>query len=59
MFGIVMSNDCHHFVSEFVKFGPTVRNLLDTQLTLFPAHYLVLVVTDADFLYTLISVKIR
>ena len=54
-----MSNDCHHFVSEFVKFGPTVRSLLHTQLTLSPTHYLVLVATDADFLYTLISVKIR
>ncbi|KAI0248188.1 mediator complex subunit MED14-domain-containing protein [Lactifluus subvellereus] len=43
---------------EFVKFGPTVRSLLYIQLTPFPTHYLVLVVTDTDFRYALISVKI-
>jgi mediator of RNA polymerase II transcription subunit 14 len=35
-----------------------VRSLLYIQLTPFPTHYLVLVVTDTDFRYALISVKI-
>lgn len=43
---------------EFIKFGVTVRGLLYIQLTPFPTHYLVLVVTDTDFRYVLISVKI-
>ncbi|KAI0292502.1 mediator complex subunit MED14-domain-containing protein [Multifurca ochricompacta] len=43
---------------EFIKFGTTVRSLLYIQLTPFPTHYLVLVVTDTDFRYALISVKI-
>ncbi|KAI9442706.1 MED14-domain-containing protein [Lactarius indigo] len=43
---------------EFIKFGVTVRGLLYIQLTPFPTHYLVLVVTDTDFRYALISVKI-
>lgn len=46
------------FVAEFIKFGVTVRALLYIQLTPFPTHYLVLVVTDTDFRYALISVKI-
>ncbi|KAI0258685.1 MED14-domain-containing protein [Gloeopeniophorella convolvens] len=43
---------------EALKFGLTTRNLLYIQLTPFPTHYLVLVVTDTDFRYALISVKI-
>jgi mediator of RNA polymerase II transcription subunit 14 len=35
-----------------------VRSLLYIQLAPFPTHYLVLVVTDIDFRYALISVKI-
>jgi hypothetical protein len=46
------------FAAEFIKFGVTVRGLLYIQLTPFPTHYLVLVVTDTDFRYALISVKI-
>lgn len=46
------------FSAEFIKFGVTVRGLLYIQLTPFPTHYLVLVVTDTDFRYALISVKI-
>jgi hypothetical protein len=47
---------CH--VSELNKLGSTVRSLLYIQLVPFPTHYLVLVVTDTDFRYALISVKI-
>jgi hypothetical protein len=43
---------------EISKFGPTVQSLLYIQLTPFPTHYLVLVVTDTDLRYALISVKI-
>lgn len=35
-----------------------MRSLLYIQLIPFPTHYLVLVVTDTDFRYALISVKI-
>jgi mediator of RNA polymerase II transcription subunit 14 len=35
-----------------------MHSLLYIQLTSFPPHYLRLVVTDADFAYALISVKI-
>lgn len=44
--------------SEINKLGPAVRSLLYIQLIPFPTHYLVLVVTDTDFRYALISVKI-
>lgn len=47
---------CH--VSEINKLGTTVRSLLYIQLMPFPTHYLVLVVTDTDFRYALISVRI-
>ncbi|EIM79913.1 MED14-domain-containing protein [Stereum hirsutum FP-91666 SS1] len=43
---------------EFAKLGPTARSLLFIQLTPFPNHYLVLVVTDDDFRYALINVTI-
>ncbi|THH13385.1 hypothetical protein EW146_g6822 [Bondarzewia mesenterica] len=42
---------------EFQKLGPAARGLLYIQLSPFPTHYLVLVVTDDDFRYALISVK--
>jgi len=45
-------------VSELNKLGSTVRSVLYIQLNPFPTHYLVLVVTDTDFRYALISVKI-
>lgn len=35
-----------------------MRSVLYIQLNPFPTHYLVLVVTDTDFRYALISVKI-
>ena len=44
--------------AESIKFGVTVRGVLYIQLSPFPTHYLVLVVTDTDFRYALISVKI-
>jgi hypothetical protein len=47
---------CH--VSEINKLGTTVRSLLYIQLMPFPTHYLVLVVTDTDFRYALISVRV-
>ncbi|KAI9510089.1 mediator complex subunit MED14-domain-containing protein [Russula earlei] len=43
---------------EIKKLGTTVRSLLYIQLIPFPTHYLVLVVTDTDFRYALISAKI-
>ncbi|KAF8482456.1 MED14-domain-containing protein [Russula ochroleuca] len=43
---------------ELNKLGTTVRSLLYIQLMPFPTHYLVLVVTDTDFRYALISVRI-
>jgi mediator of RNA polymerase II transcription subunit 14 len=43
---------------EINKLGATVRSLLYIQLMPFPTHYLVLVVTDTDFRYALISVRI-
>ena len=46
------------FFAESIKFGVTVRGVLYIQLSPFPTHYLVLVVTDTDFRYALISVKI-
>jgi hypothetical protein len=49
-------SSCH--VSEINKLGTTVRSLLYIQLMPFPTHYLVLVVTDTDFRYALISVRI-
>ena len=45
-------------ISEHNKLGTTVRSLLYIQLMPFPTHYLVLVVTDTDFRYALISVGI-
>ncbi|KAI0316938.1 mediator complex subunit MED14-domain-containing protein [Amylostereum chailletii] len=42
---------------EFAKLGPTVRIPLYIQLAPYPAHYLVLVVTDDDFRYGLIQVS--
>jgi hypothetical protein len=54
----VDSLSCGLLISEISKFGPTLRSLLYIQLTPFPTHYLVLVVTDTDLRYALISVKI-
>jgi hypothetical protein len=48
---------CYVFL-ELKKLGSTLRSLLYIQLNPFPTHYLVLVVTDTDFRYALISVKI-
>lgn len=49
--------DTSCYFSELNKLGSTVRSLLYIQLNPFPTHYLVLVVTDTDFRYALISVK--
>ncbi|KAI0694357.1 hypothetical protein BC835DRAFT_1274702, partial [Cytidiella melzeri] len=44
---------------ELQKLGPTARGTLYIQLATFPYHYLVLVITDEEFRYALISVKER
>ena len=44
---------------ELQKLGPTTRGSLFIQLATFPYHYLVLVITDEEFRYALISVKER
>ncbi|KAI0344782.1 MED14-domain-containing protein [Trametopsis cervina] len=44
---------------ELQKLGPAARSTLYIQLATFPYHYLVLVVTDEEFRYALISVKER
>ena len=46
------------FAAECMKFGVTAQRPLYIQLTPFPTHYLVLVVTDTDFRYALISVRV-
>lgn len=46
------------FISELSKFGPTARGWLFIQLSNFPSHYLVLVITDEEFRYALISVDV-
>src|ERR1700734_4213591 len=44
--------------SEIQKFGPSARGWLYIQLSNFPRHYLVLVITDDEFRYALISVEV-
>jgi mediator of RNA polymerase II transcription subunit 14 len=47
------------FVSlEMQKLGPATRGVLYIQLSSFPSHYLVLVITDEEFRYALISVEV-
>ncbi|KIJ59729.1 hypothetical protein HYDPIDRAFT_118235 [Hydnomerulius pinastri MD-312] len=43
---------------ELQKLGPAARGTMYIQLSSFPSHYLVLVITDEDFRYALISVKV-
>ncbi|KAF8893946.1 mediator complex subunit MED14-domain-containing protein [Infundibulicybe gibba] len=43
---------------ELAKLGPTNRGTLFIQLSSFPNHYLVLVITDERFRYALITTKI-
>lgn len=43
---------------EIQKLGPTARGTIYIQLARFPTHYLVLVITEEDFRYALISVKV-
>ena len=47
----------HHPSVELAKLGAAVRGTLFIQLGSFPRHYLVLVITDEDFRYALISVS--
>jgi hypothetical protein len=44
--------------SEIQKLGSTARGTLYVQLANFPNHYLVLVITDEQFRYALISVDV-
>src|ERR1700722_19692221 len=41
-----------------MQLGPTARGMLYIQLSNFPKHYLVIVVTDDEFRYALISVNV-
>ncbi|KDQ53591.1 hypothetical protein JAAARDRAFT_39281 [Jaapia argillacea MUCL 33604] len=43
---------------ELQKLGPAARGTLYIQLSRFPNHYLVLVITDEEFRYALISVEV-
>ncbi|KAG6333415.1 hypothetical protein ID866_5677 [Astraeus odoratus] len=43
---------------ERQKLGPAARGTMYIQLARFPTHYLVLVITEEDFRYALISVKV-
>lgn len=43
---------------ELRKLGPSARGTIYIQLARFPSHYLVLVITEEDFRYALISVKL-
>ena len=43
---------------ELQKFGASARGWLYIQLLNFPSHYLVLVITDDEFRYALISVEV-
>ncbi|KAI0356373.1 MED14-domain-containing protein [Trametes cingulata] len=44
---------------ELAKLGPDARGMLYIQLANFPNHYLVLVITDNDYRYALINVKVQ
>ena len=44
--------------SELQKLGPLARGTMYIKLSNFPSHYLVLVITEEDFRYALISVKV-
>ncbi|PCH43924.1 MED14-domain-containing protein [Wolfiporia cocos MD-104 SS10] len=43
---------------EIRKLGPSTRGLLYIQLAKFPSHYLVIVITEEDFRYALISAEV-
>ena len=43
---------------EIQKLGPLARGMMYIKLSNFPSHYLVLVITEEDFRYALISVKV-
>lgn len=44
--------------SELQKLGPLARGTMYIKLANFPSHYLVLVITEEDFRYALISAKV-
>lgn len=44
---------------EIAKFGPTARAFVYIQLAMFPSHYLVLVITDQEFRFALIQVRLH
>lgn len=46
------------YSSEIQKLGPLARGTMYIKLSNFPSHYLVLVITEEDFRYALISVKV-
>jgi hypothetical protein len=47
-----------HLSSELTQLGPTARGTIYIQLSNFPQHYLVLVITDDEFRYALISASV-
>lgn len=49
--------DLAFYPLEMRKFGPAARGTLYIRLSNFPSHYLVLVITEAEFRYALISVE--
>jgi mediator of RNA polymerase II transcription subunit 14 len=46
-----------HHNSEMMKLGPDARGSLFIQLTNFPDHYLVIIITDERFKFALITTK--
>ncbi|KAI0785537.1 MED14-domain-containing protein [Abortiporus biennis] len=55
--GLQSSRTRNFAPNEIQKFGRDARGNLYIKLSNFPSHYLVLVITDGDFKYALISVK--
>lgn len=49
---------CGSCFPEIKKLGPAAMGAMYIQLARFPTHYLVLVITEEDFRYALISVKV-
>jgi mediator of RNA polymerase II transcription subunit 14 len=52
-------NSFFFHLTEILKLGPAIRGKLFIQLLNFPKHYLVLVITDEDVKYALISVEVH
>jgi mediator of RNA polymerase II transcription subunit 14 len=55
---LLLSTNIYAYSSELQKLGPLARGTMYIKLSNFPSHYLVLVITEEDFRYALISVKV-